>query len=88
MTMKIFIAILLLSSLVGCAGICDSNVVRIGPNTYAASGKYGNGCGDVYEAEAARKYCGQYGRDFQVVELGKTSGDIYQSRSSTTFKCL
>ena len=72
----------------GCVGLCDSSIVRIGPGTYAADPINGNGCGAKYEVKAAQDYCAKSGFDFQVIQLGQTSGDIYKSRSNTTFRCL
>jgi hypothetical protein len=93
---RLLLAAMMVSSMAGCAtsqfgtgiDLCDSNIVSLGGNRYAASGKYGNGCGQTYEARHAQVYCSRMGKDFRVTQLSSTSGDIYQSRNSTIFDCV
>ena len=94
--MRTILTIVVAASLAGCASgefgdpisLCDSEIVSLGGNRYAATGKYANGCGSTYEARHAKVYCERMGKDFRVTQLSSTSGDVFQSRNSTVFECM
>lgn len=90
--MRIFLVMLLTPALLaGCAsqwkdsgiGLCDSEMVNLGPDTYMSSGKYGNGCGYKYNIKHAGVFCSRMGKSILVDNIDKTKED-----SSVIFKCL
>lgn len=65
MTKRVLIA-LAMATLGGCTAsqwgepggsLCDSEISELGPDTYMATGKYGNGCGEDKMVRHAGVFC-------------------------------
>ncbi|MEH8151368.1 hypothetical protein Q4S47_00700 [Aeromonas caviae] len=85
------LAIILLSFLVvGCSskwgekggGLCDSEMLPIGPDTYLAGGRFGNGCGAEYKVKHAAAFCQREGKEVLVTNIDDSQG------GQVIFKCL
>lgn len=62
--------------------LCDSEMLTIGPDTYMAGGKFGNGCGATYKVKHAAVFCQRLGKEVLVTNIDDTSP------SQVIFKCL
>lgn len=62
--------------------LCDSNMVQLGPDTYMATGKYGNGCGSSYKIRHAGQFCRQQGAEVIVQNIDNSPG------GDVIFQCL
>lgn len=62
--------------------LCDSEMVQMGPDTYMATGKYGNGCGAKYKIRHAGIYCSRQGKEIMVQNVDNSPG------GDVVFQCL
>ena len=78
-------------SLAGCVSsqwgdsggsLCDSEMVQLGPDTYMATGKYGNGCGAEYKIKHAGVFCRRQGAEIMVQNIDNSPG------GDVVFQCL
>lgn len=61
---------------------CDSEMLQIGPDTWMASPKHGNGCGASYKVKHAGIFCQREGKEVLVTNIDdSTAGQVI-------FKCL
>lgn len=65
----------------GCASLCDSSIVNVGPDTYYAEGM----CGGQEEVRSGGEYCRRQGKQILVTNM-RGYGDRGQNK--TIFRCL
>lgn len=57
-------------------------MVQMGPDTYMATGKYGNGCGAKYKISHAGTFCSRQGKEVMVQNVDNSPG------GDVVFQCL
>ena len=63
------------------SALCDSTMSKMGPDTYMATGKYGNGCGTDYGIRHAAVFCSQRGKESLVKRVDPEANHVI-------FRCL
>ena len=66
----------------GSGSLCDSQMTKLGPDTYMSSAIYGNGCGTDYKVRHAGIFCSRMGKQIVVTNIDNSLG------GNVIFRCL